>query len=125
MSTYSGFSTYNASKNFKLTDFTLVKQDLMNYFNIRKGEKLMNPSFGTIIWNALFEPFDDNTKGAIMNDIKSIIAYDPRIATDNVIITQYDQGLQIEINLIYVTTDERSTLALQFDQRSQKITQLL
>jgi phage baseplate assembly protein W len=125
MSTYSGFSTYNASKNFKLTDFTLVKQDLMNYFNIRKGEKLMNPSFGTIIWNALFEPFDDNTKGAIMNDIKSIIAYDPRIATDNVIITQYDQGLQIEINLIYVATDERSTLALQFDQRSQKITQLL
>jgi phage baseplate assembly protein W len=97
----------------------------MNYFNIRKGEKLMNPSFGTIIWNALFEPFDDNTKGAIMNDIKSIIAYDPRIATDNVIITQYDQGLQIEINLIYVATDERSTLALQFDQRSQKITQLL
>ena len=49
--TYKGFSTNNRSKKFRVTDFELVKQDLINHFNIRKGEKLMNPNFGTIIWN--------------------------------------------------------------------------
>jgi len=43
MARYNGFSTYNRSKHFRLTDFDLVRQDLMNHFNTRKGEKLMNP----------------------------------------------------------------------------------
>ncbi len=59
MALYNGFSTLNGSKKFKLTDFELVKQDLQNHFGIRKGEKLMNPEFGTIIWDLLFEPLNE------------------------------------------------------------------
>ena len=47
--TYKGFSTVGRNQKFRLTDFDLVKQDLINHFNIRKGEKLMNPNFGTVI----------------------------------------------------------------------------
>ena len=49
MAIYKGFSTYNRSKRFTLTDFECVKQDIYNYFNIRPGEKLMRPQGLTIL----------------------------------------------------------------------------
>ena len=55
--TYRGFSTVSTgTQNFTLYDFELIKQDLLNHFYIRKGERLMQPNFGTIIWDMLFEP---------------------------------------------------------------------
>jgi phage baseplate assembly protein W len=116
---YKGFSTVGRKKHFRLTDFELVKQDLTNYFNIRKGEKLSNPDFGTVIWDTIFEPLNEDTKAVIMQDIKRIIGYDPRVAAQNVIVTEYDRGIQIEIELIYVQTNQVSTLQLQFDEQSR------
>lgn len=116
---YKGFSTIGRNKHFRLTDFDLVKQDLTNYFNIRKGEKVMNPDFGTIIWDMIFEPLNEDSKATIMADVKKIIAYDPRLAAQNVTVTEYDQGLQIEIDLIYIQTNQREKLQLQFDQQSR------
>lgn len=120
MALYNGFSTLNSSKQFKLTDFELVKRDLQNHFAIRKGEKLMNPEFGTIIWDMLFEPLNEDTKNAIIQDIKKIVANDPRIAAQNVIVTQYDRGLQIELEIIYISTNQVNRLAVQFDQQSRQ-----
>lgn len=116
---YKGFSTVGRKKHFRLTDFDLVKQDLTNYFNIRKGEKLMNPDFGTIIWDMIFEPLNEDTKATIMSDVKRIVRYDPRLAAQNVLVTEYDRGLQIEIDLIYIQTNQSSKLQLQFDQQSR------
>lgn len=119
MVTYKGFSTYNRVKKFRLTDFELVKQDLYNHINIRKGEKLMNPTFGTIIWGLLFEPLTDELKNAITKDISEVISYDPRLIVNNVLITQLEYGLQIELELTYVPTNQTETLKLNFDQQSQ------
>lgn len=116
MTTYKGLSTYNRYKKFRLTDFELAKQDLFNHFHIRKGEKLMNPDFGTIIWNILFEPFTEEIKTAIVADVRSIVSYDPRLQVDNVEITQYDYGIQVAINLTYIPTDQRDILKMNFDQ---------
>lgn len=119
MALYKGFSTVGRTKHFRLTDFELVKQDLTNHFNIRKGEKLMRPDFGTIIWDMIYEPLDENTKATIMADVRRIIGYDPRLAAQDVIVTEYDHGLQIEIDLIYVQSNQRSRLQLQFDEQSR------
>lgn len=121
MTMYKGFSTYNRSKKFRVTDFELVKQDLINHFNIRKGEKLMNPNFGTIIWNTLFEPLTQETRDIIVDDVKKIAGYDPRLSIDNVTITEKDYGIQIEVDLSYSTTNQSSTIKLNFDKNSQTI----
>jgi phage baseplate assembly protein W len=71
---YRGFSTVNQVKKFRLTDFELVKQDLINHFSIRKGEKLMNPNFGSIIWNMLYEPLTADVKSVLVEDVKKIVA---------------------------------------------------
>ena len=122
MALYNGFSTVNRRKRFRLTDFELVKQDLINNFNIRKGEKLMNPEYGTIVWDTIFEPLDDTTRNVIVQDVKRIIANEPRVGAQNVVITQYDRGIQIEIDLIYISTNQRSLLSLKFDRESKTAT---
>ena len=121
MALYNGFSTYNRPKHFRITDFELVKQDLINHFNIRKGEKLMNPDYGTVIWDTLFDPLDDDTKNVIVQDVKRIIGSDPRIGAQNVIVTQFESGIQIEIDLIYISTNQRNLLSLSFDRNNRNV----
>lgn len=121
MTIYKGFSTIEKTKNFRLTDFELVKRDLINHFNIRKGEKLMNPSFGTVIWDMIFEPLDEDSKTVIIQDIQRIIANDPRVVAENVLVTTYERGIQIEIQLVYVSRDQRDVLSLQFDNQSNTL----
>lgn len=118
MATYLGFSTYNRLRRFKLTDFELVRQDLFNHFQIRKGEKLMNPDFGTIIWNVIYEPFTEALRDMIVDDIKRVVSYDPRLAVENIIITEFTNGIFLELELRYLLTNETSTLSLQFDRDS-------
>jgi phage baseplate assembly protein W len=119
---YRGFSTVGRNKKYRLTDFELVKQDLINHFYIRKGEKLMRPNFGTIIWNVLNEPLTEELKSVIVSDIESIAAYDPRLSIDSVIVTEYDQGIQIELGLRYVATNQTNLLNLRFNNGDNSLT---
>ena len=119
---YKGFSTLGSSRNFRLTDFDLVKQDILNHFNIRKGEKLMNPNFGTIIWNVLHEPFTEDLKSVITQDIQAIATYDPRVSFENIVITEYDQGIQIELQLKYVLTNQTNVMLVNFNNKTNTLT---
>lgn len=119
--TYKGFST-QSGRNFRLTDFALIKQDILNHFNIRKGEKLMRPNFGTIIWNVLHEPFTEDLKSVLTQDIQAIAAYDPRVSFDNIIITEYEQGLQIELQLRYVLTNQTNVMLMNFNGVTNQLT---
>jgi phage baseplate assembly protein W len=120
--TYKGFSTQAGNRNFRLTDFDLIKQDILNHFNIRKGEKLMRPNFGTIIWNVLHEPFTEDLKSVITQDVKAIASYDPRVSFDNIIITEFDQGIQIELQLRYVLTNQTNVMLMNFNGTTNTLT---
>ncbi len=122
MPIYRGFSTKRNAKKYTLTDYELAKQDLINYFNIRKGQKLMQPSFGTIIWDMLFEPLDESTQQIIKQDILKIVGYDPRLRVGQVAITQQNNGLLIQLTLSYVNSDQTETIALNFDSATSKLT---
>lgn len=118
---YRGFSTVNRIKKFRLTDFELIKQDLINHFNIRKGEKLMNPSFGTIIWNVLYEPLTEELKTIIAADVKNVAGYDPRLKVDNIIVQSYESGLQIQVNLHNIQTNQSALMNLRFDNENRTV----
>ena len=122
MITYRGFSTINNPKKYNLTDYELAKRDLLNYFHIRKGEKLMNPNFGTIIWDMLFEPLTEDTQQVITNDITRIVTYDPRLAVGQVAVTQQDNGFLVQLTLSYIPTDQTDTINLSFDRTSKALT---
>ena len=114
---YKGFSTVNTNtENFNLYDFELIKQDLFNHFYTRQGERLMQPEFGTIIWDLLFEPLTPEIKNLVLENINQIVNYDPRIKAENVIVTAYDQGIQVQCTLIFLSYNISQILQLRFDQ---------
>lgn len=114
--TYKGFSTVaDAATAPSLYDLQLIKQDLINHFHIRKGEKLENPNFGTIIWDVLFEQFTDQIKALIVNDVTEIVNSDPRTQVIQTIVTQKEQAIQIEVTLKYLPYNIQETMQFTFD----------
>jgi phage baseplate assembly protein W len=114
--TYKGFSSNESKKNFKLYDIDLVKQDIINHFYIRKGEKLENPEFGTVIWDILFENFTEDVKNIIAKDVEEIINYDPRIAVNQVTVDSTDQGIRIEAEITYIPFNVTERMQFDFDR---------
>ena len=114
---YRGISTLdNKGNNFVKYDLALIKQDIINHFHIRQGEKLENPEFGTIIWDVLFEPLTDSLKEAIIKNVTDIINYDPRVSVNNVTIQTFESGIQIECALTYLPYNISESLRLTFDE---------
>ena len=115
--TYKGFSTVSTDANsYALYDFALIKQDILNHFHIRQGERLEQPNFGTIIWDVLFEPLTEELKNMIRKNVEKIINFDPRVIADQVIVTSFESGIQIECTLIYLPYNIAESLQLRFDQ---------
>ena len=113
---YKGFSSNQTKNNFKLYDIELVKRDLLNHFYIRKGEKLENPNFGTIIWDMLFENFTSEVRRLITEDVEQIINYDPRVKVNSLIIDSTDQGIRIEADIVYLPFNVNERMTFDFDR---------
>jgi len=116
--TFNGFSSRADKKNFKLYDFEVAKQDLINRLSVRKGERVENPEFGTIIYDAIFEPFTEQLKDAIVEDITANLNADPRIATEEILVTEADKGIAIQATITYVPLNITEKLRFNFDENS-------
>jgi phage baseplate assembly protein W len=120
---YKGFSTVNsAALTTKLFDFDLIKQDILNIFQTKKGERVMNPEFGTIIWSLIYEPFTNDIKQAISEDVTRILNYDPRVTPTVINITEAEYGMIIEATLYYKQQDLSSKMIFQFDRQLGLVT---
>jgi phage baseplate assembly protein W len=120
--TYRGISTTDPdTKEYKLFDIALIKQDIVNHFHIRLGEKLENPSFGTIIWDVLYEPFTDSLKEVIVKNVTEIINYDPRVTVDKIVVDSYEYGIQIQCELTYLDYSISEYLQFRFDRNNSII----
>jgi phage baseplate assembly protein W len=115
---YVGYSSVNPNTlGTMLYDFDIIKQDIINQFNTRKGERVMNPEFGTIIWDLIFEPFTDDVKQALSDDISRICNSDPRAVPIQIDINEQEYGMLLEITLKYITADQTANMTLSFDKK--------
>jgi len=123
MAIYKGYNTVdNTTNKIRLEDAELIKRDLLNHFQIRKGEKLMRPDFGTIIWDALFEPMTEDLRDAIVEDVIEVIKYDPRIVAEKVLVDEYENGILVEATVKYSNLNQSENLRFLFDQNSNSVT---
>jgi len=121
MATYYGFNTIDQDKKFRLVDFELVKRDILNSLMIKQGEKPGNPTYGTSIWNIVFEPQTDSVMRDIKQEITRTIQQDPRVSLDRVNIYPEENGVLIELEVTVLPTTEQQRLVLFFDQNSQAV----
>ena len=125
MALYKGYSTVNRDFGpFAISDQDLIIQDLLNHLQIRRGEKLHNPNFGTVIWNKLFDPLTPALKNEIKADIDRIISYDPRLSVVSETIVQESpegHGLVLNFSLQFADASKVVDLAVLFDKQSSKL----
>ena len=119
MTTFIGFNTINQYKKFTLTDFELIKRDLLNAFNIRQGQLPGRPSYGTVLWDYVFEPQTTQTQNAINAEVQRVAGGDPRIFISDVQSYPQENGILIEVQLTVVPTQNAEILSIFFDQQQR------
>lgn len=124
MATYKGFSTVGRRFKYRVNDFELAKQDLINHLHISKGEKLMNADFGTTIWTMLFENMSEDMRSELVQEIKRVVEYDPRMKLTNINVIEFEKGIQVELDVLYTGALSPVRLALEFEAESQTVTEL-
>jgi phage baseplate assembly protein W len=110
-----GFNTQNQFKKFTLTDFELVKRDLLNAFNIRQGQLPGRPGYGTVLWDYLFEPQLEELQTAIENEVQRVAGGDPRLYISDIQTFPQNNGILIQIELTVVPSTDAERLSIFFD----------
>ena len=143
MATYVGFSTINSNKSrtvnpvpgidgeangittpivfgkkFKLTDEQLVIQDLVNALNIRRGEKVGKPNYGTTLWDFIFDPNTSDIQTQVQNEIRRVCEQDPRLTINTVQVDPKENGILIEVQLSISPFNNAGDLALFFNSQT-------
>ena len=90
-------------------DASAIKQAIVNLLLTNKGERLMNPDYGSDIRSYLFEPLDYGTASQIKRNILfTIDKWEPRISVLNInAIPNYaDNGFDVEMTYEIRGTDD-------------------
>jgi phage baseplate assembly protein W len=125
MRTFKGYSTVDRTwGNFKTYDIDLAKRDLLNELYTRKGERLMSPEFGYVVWDVLFDPMTEDVIEIIRRDTERIVTKDPRLELRQIDIREnFDQQtITVALVLNYVPTATLTDLLAVFyrDLNSQR-----
>jgi len=116
---YKGTSTVNPdNKSPILYDISLIKQDLLNHFHIRQGEKLSDPTFGCILWDLLFEPLTERVRSLIIDNVNDIINSEPRVYANSITVEEYEHGIAIYCELTYLPYNISEKMRFNFDKNS-------
>lgn len=113
-----GYSTIaTSSKNQQFVDIELIKRDLLNHFYTRKGERVMMPNYGCGIWDLLFEQFDELVRNSIIDECMAVVNSDSRVKLMDIFVNSLDQGISVQMDLLYLPYDIVDSFSLQFDNR--------
>jgi phage baseplate assembly protein W len=119
MATFIGFNTQDQFKKFTLVDDALIKRDLLNALNIRQGQLVGRPGYGTALWDNLFENQTNETETAITREIQRVAGGDPRLQISEVDIFPQENGILIQILLTIVPSTDAERLSIFFDQQTR------
>ena len=97
--TGSAVNPYIVGNQFGLVDSPLVVQDFVNALNIRQGEKVGQPGYGTTLWSFIFEPNTADVQFQLENEIRRVANSDPRLILNTVRAYPQENGILLEVEL--------------------------
>lgn len=119
-SIYRGFSTQKSwetrGRTFSTSDVETVKADLLNHIYTIKGERVMQPKFGTRIPLMAFEPLDPTSLKIIEDDLREVFAYDPRVKLIELVVLALpdNNAIVAMVDIQYLELGTFDTLKLEF-----------
>ena len=115
MVTFVGFSSIGKRTGTKvLEDKALASRDLLNHFYTRRGERLGEPSFGSILPELIFEQFDQYVIDTADEDVRTIIGLDPRWELKDYQIDTSEHAMTITVQLTYIPDLSQEQLVLEY-----------
>ena len=120
MATFIGYSTIDQYKNYTVTDFELIKRDLLNALTIRQGEMPGRPNVGTTMFPLIYEPQGEPTNKAIIKEIQRVVAQDPRIQVADINVYPQENGILIELEVDTVNGQQGELLNIFFNSQTMR-----
>jgi phage baseplate assembly protein W len=119
MRKFKGYSTVGKTHgSFKTYDLELVKRDVLNELYTRKGERLMSPQFGSIVWDLLFDPMIETVLEMIRDDCLRIINKEPRLELLKVDVEESDHTVLVRLHVKYIPTATITELMATFSRNT-------
>jgi len=116
-----GFNTVDQpNPPYSLTNVDIVKRDILNQFATPLGARVMLPGFGTNIYNYLFDPFDEYTKNAIIEDAVRVVGDDSRVELVSVDVYQEEQALNVIMVLLFKPESVTDNLFVTFSLKDRE-----
>lgn len=111
-------------KKFRLNDEQLIVQDFINTMNIKQGDKVGQPGYGTNLHNFLFDPNVIDVVTAISDEVRRLASLDPRLILNSLTPYTKDNGILIEMTLYVQPFDKPINLALYIDSSTGSVQQV-
>jgi phage baseplate assembly protein W len=104
-----------SGNSFKLVDSSLVIRDFLNALNIRQGEKVGQPEYGTALWSFVFEPNTADVQFQLENEIRRVASLDPRLILNLVRAYPQENGILVEVELAIAPFNQAQMLNVFFN----------
>jgi phage baseplate assembly protein W len=80
----------------------------------------MSPTYGSVVWDLLFDPLIDSVVQMISDDCRRIVAKDPRLELIQVLVTESvdQQSVSITLVLRYIPTSTVEELVATFNRNT-------
>lgn len=113
------------TKKFRLVDQQLVLRDFLNSFNIKQGDKVGQPQYGTTIWDYIFDPNIDDVLESVETEIKRVASLDARIILNSATAYSWENGILIEVEMAFQPFNNPIEFGLYLDKNSGIATAIL
>ncbi len=110
---YKGISTFSfvtKGDSFALTNFELVKRDLLNAIFTRRGSVPKNRGFGTSISVLLFKPLTEDIVSQVQKEIEDVIKNEPRVYAINLSLEPNFVGKSLYVKMEFGYVESREVV---------------
>lgn len=111
-------NSLNTGRKFRLVDEALVVQNFVNALNIRQGQKVGNPQYGTTLWDFVFEPNTPDIQFQLQNEIQRVASQDPRLQIENLRAYPQENGILLEMQVAVIPFNSASLLSVFFNSNT-------
>ena len=119
---YKGFSTVGKIRPpYAISNEDVVKTDLLNELYTRRGERVMRPNYGTIVYDLLMNPLDDYIEQEIREEVARICTKDPRVEIEQIFTQVIDHTIRVQVKLLLKPFLDEETLLVEYIQASNEI----
>lgn len=106
----------NTGRKFRLVDTPLVIQDFVNAINIRQGQKVGNPGYGTTLWDFVFEPNTADVQFKLEAEVRRVASLDPRLLLNSVKAFPQENGILVELEMAVAPFNQAGLISMFLNQ---------